>query len=413
MNFEQFNLDSRLMQGIKDAGYETATPIQEAAIPSRPARTRHHRHRADRHRQDRRVHPPHFQQVTRWSQIMARALIVTPTRELAEQIYQVTKNLSAGTGLRSATIYGGVGADRQDQGIAQGVEILVAMPGPPVGPHPAETRKNESHRDPGARRSRPHVRHGLSARRANASSKPCLKNGRRCCSRRPSRPRWNPRVTVADRAAKDRDGHQQTRIHGDARVVSRAAAFEIGAFDQTAQADRDTDSVLVFTRTKHRADKVARQIAHAGFRVTSLHSNRTQGQRETPCSGFKIGTLPDHGRHRHRGARSRCRGHLARHQLRHARHRRRLHPPHRAHGTRPTHRRRVHARHTRRQRHGPLARTHHGRTDRKDHLADFDYSPPAPPRSAHSHGRGAPRPPRPAPTPTRFGKNRLAPRRRK
>lgn len=40
----------------------------------------------------------------------------------------------------------------------------------------------------------------------------------------------------------------------------------------------DTDSVLVFTRTKHRAEKLARQIARAGFRATSLHSNRTQGQ---------------------------------------------------------------------------------------------------------------------------------------
>lgn len=51
----------------------------------------------------------------------------------------------------------------------------------------------------------------------------------------------------------------------------------------------DIDSVLVFTRTKHRADKVARQIAHAGHRVTSLHDNRTQGQRERALHGFKTG----------------------------------------------------------------------------------------------------------------------------
>src|SRR5512141_3336890 len=51
----------------------------------------------------------------------------------------------------------------------------------------------------------------------------------------------------------------------------------------------DSDSVLIFTRTKHRADKLARQIAHAGHRVTSLHSNRTQGQREQALHGFKTG----------------------------------------------------------------------------------------------------------------------------
>jgi ATP-dependent RNA helicase RhlE len=51
----------------------------------------------------------------------------------------------------------------------------------------------------------------------------------------------------------------------------------------------DTESVLIFTRTKHRAEKLARQIGQAGFRATSLHSNRTQGQRQTALSGFKDG----------------------------------------------------------------------------------------------------------------------------
>jgi ATP-dependent RNA helicase RhlE len=50
-----------------------------------------------------------------------------------------------------------------------------------------------------------------------------------------------------------------------------------------------TDSVLIFTRTKHRAEKVARQIGQAGFRVTSLHGNRTQGQRQNALDGFKRG----------------------------------------------------------------------------------------------------------------------------
>ena len=60
---------------------------------------------------------------------MPRALIVTPTRELAEQINQVVHALSAGTRLRSATIYGGVTASRQIKALRDGVEILVATPG--------------------------------------------------------------------------------------------------------------------------------------------------------------------------------------------------------------------------------------------------------------------------------------------
>jgi ATP-dependent RNA helicase RhlE len=51
----------------------------------------------------------------------------------------------------------------------------------------------------------------------------------------------------------------------------------------------DTGSVLIFTRTKHRAQRLSQQIERAGFKVTSLHSNRTQGQRQSALSGFKSG----------------------------------------------------------------------------------------------------------------------------
>ena len=60
---------------------------------------------------------------------VTRALIVTPTRELAEQIHDIIRELAAGTRLRSATIYGGVGAAPQVKALREGVEILVACPG--------------------------------------------------------------------------------------------------------------------------------------------------------------------------------------------------------------------------------------------------------------------------------------------
>jgi len=52
----------------------------------------------------------------------------------------------------------------------------------------------------------------------------------------------------------------------------------------------DTESVLIFSRTKHRAQRLARAIERDGFKVTSLHSNRTQGQRQSSLNGFKEGT---------------------------------------------------------------------------------------------------------------------------
>ena len=129
MNFEQFNLDSRLMQGIRAANYETATPIQEAAIPSAlrgrdiigTAQTGTGKTAA--------FVLPILNRLLDGPRGIPRALIVTPTRELAEQIHQVFKSLSVGTKLRSTTIYGGVTASRQVKALREGVEILVATPG--------------------------------------------------------------------------------------------------------------------------------------------------------------------------------------------------------------------------------------------------------------------------------------------
>src|SRR5690349_8932215 len=98
------------MQGIKNSGYETATPIQEAAIPAAlrgrdiigTAQTGTGKTAA--------FVLPILNRLLDGPRGMPRALIVTPTRELAEQIYQVVRALSAGTRVRSTTVYGGVTA---------------------------------------------------------------------------------------------------------------------------------------------------------------------------------------------------------------------------------------------------------------------------------------------------------------
>jgi ATP-dependent RNA helicase RhlE len=172
-----------------------------------------------------------------------------------------------------------------------------------------------------------------------------------------------------------------------------------------------TESVLVFTRTKHRADKIARQIAHAGFRVTSLHSNRTQGQRQQALSGFKSGHFPimvatDIAA---RGLDVENISHVINYDM----------PD-----TADAYIHRI-GRTGRAQRTGDaftlvspedndMIRTLERIMGslKRETLPDFDYTVPAPPRSVSDSGRGN-RPPRPAPTPTRHARNRLAPRRRR
>jgi superfamily II DNA/RNA helicase len=181
----------------------------------------------------------------------------------------------------------------------------------------------------------------------------------------------------------------------------------------------DTTSVLIFTRTRYRAQKVERQIKQAGYKVTSLHSDRTQGQRQSALKGFKDGThdimvATDIAA---RGLDVENISHVINFDM----------PD-----TADAYIHRI-GRTGRAQKTGDaftlvtpedddiikkLERIM-GQPLKRETLEGFDYKVPAPPRSASSgRGRGAMqdfsrRPPRPAPTPTSYGKNRLGPRKRK
>jgi len=400
------------MEGIKRAGYETATPIQEASIPAAlrgrdiigTAQTGTGKTAA--------FVLPILNKLLDGQRGVARALIVTPTRELAEQINTVTKTLSAGTGLRSATIYGGVGSDRQIKALRAGTEILVACPGRLLD------LINQRH----AKMNRIEVLVLDEADRMFDMG--FLPDVKRIIKAVPVERQtmlfsatFPPEVELLASQSLTEPQKIAMGISKPAVTVTHAlypvpshlkSGLLLKLLKQT-----DTDSVLVFTRTKHRADKVARQIAHAGFRVTSLHSNRTQGQREKALQGFKSGhfqimVATDIAA---RGLDIESISHVINFDM-----------PDTADAY-------IH----RIGRTGRAKRTGDAFTlvtddDRdmirqlerimkqpleKKTLEDFDYSPPAPPRAANDRGRGAPRPPRPAPTPTRFGKNRLAPRRKK
>ena len=411
MNFEQFNLDSRLMQGIKYSGYETATPIQEAAIPAAlrgrdiigTAQTGTGKTAA--------FVLPILNKLLDGPRGMPRALIVTPTRELAEQIYQVVRALSAGTRLRSATIYGGVGASRQIKALKDGVEILVATPGRLLDlmqqRHANLNRIEILVLDEGDRMFDmgflPDIKRIIKAvpvqRQTMLFSATFPLEVEQLAGQSLRDPQ---RISLG----LSRPAHTVTHALYPVPAHLKSALL-LKLLKQTA-----TDSVLVFTRTKHRAEKVARQIAHAGFRVTSLHSNRTQGQREQALSGFRSGHFPimvatDIAA---RGLDVENISHVINYDM----------PD-----TADAYIHRI-GRTGRAQRTGDaftlvtpedndmiraLERIM-GKPLMRLTLDDFDYSLPAPPRHASAMREGQ-RPPRPAPTPMRHARNRLAPRRRK
>ena len=411
MNFEQFNFDSRLMPGIKNAGYETATPIQEAAIPAAvrgrdiigTAQTGTGKTAA--------FVLPILNRLLDGSRGVPRALIVTPTRELAEQIHQVIRALSVGTKLRSTTIYGGVGANRQIQALKDGVEILVATPG----------RLLDLVQQ---RYAKLHTIEVLVLDEADRMfDMGFLPDVRRIIKAVPVQRQtmlfsatFPPEVELLASQSLMNPQRISMGISRPAHTVTHAL-YPVPAHLKSALLLKllkqiDTESVLIFTRTKHRADKVARQIAHAGFRVTSLHSNRTQGQREQALRGFKTGhfrimVATDIAA---RGLDIDSISHVINYDM----------PD-----TADAYIHRI-GRTGRAQRTGDaftLATPEDNDMIRalerimrqpikRETLTDFDYSLPVPPKHAASP-RDAQRPPRPAPTLTSYGRNRLAPKRRK
>jgi ATP-dependent RNA helicase RhlE len=288
VSFNQFNLDSRLMAGINRAGYEIPTPIQLAAIPAvlegidliGTAQTGTGKTAA--------FVLPILHKLLNGPRRVARALIVTPTRELAEQINDAIRELAVGTQIRSATIYGGVGPGPQVKALRDGVEILVACPGRLLDLIAQNYARlggieilvlDEADRmfDMGFLPDVKKIIKAVPAKRQTLLfSATFPKEIEELASMSLRSPK---RISLGiSRPA-------QTVTHALYPVQQHLKAVLLLALLKKT----DTDSVLIFTRTKHRAERLAKQIAHAGFRVTSLHSNRSQNQRQAALGGFKSG----------------------------------------------------------------------------------------------------------------------------
>ena len=403
------------MQGIKKAGYEKATPIQEAAIPAAirgrdiigTAQTGTGKTAA--------FVLPILNKLLEGPRHVSRALIVTPTRELAEQIHDVVKELSAGTKLRSATIYGGVGPAPQVKALREGAEILIVCPGrflDLVNQGQARLDKieilvlDEADRmfDMGFL---PDVKRIIKVL-------PTTRQTMLFSATFPGEVEFLATSTLKNpqKIAMGISRPAHTVTHALYPVPSHLKSQLLLALLKKT----DTNSVLIFARTKYRAQKVAQQIERAGHKVTSLHGDRSQGQRQSALKGFKDGThqimvATDIAA---RGLDVESISHVINYDM----------PD-----TADAYIHRI-GRTGRAQRTGDAFTlvTHEdndmirilerimGSPLKRETLEDFDYTAPAPPKTdSGARGRGAPRedsrrPPRPAPTPKSYGRNRLAPR---
>jgi len=290
MQFKKFNLHPRVAAGIAAAGYVTPTPIQDQAIPPvlsgrdvmGLAQTGTGKTAA--------FALPILHRLEQGGRGVVRALIIAPTRELAEQINDAVTALGRQTRLRSITVYGGVSANPQIDKLKRGVEIVVACPG----------------------RLLDHINQGtidLSSLEILVLDEAdqmfdmgFLPDIRRILAKLPRQ-----RQTLLFSAT------MPVEIRGLAREVLRdPVTIQVGNTAPPVTVSHavypveqhlktplllellhhtDTESVLIFTRTKHRAKRLGEQLEKAGYKASSLQGNLSQNRRQAALSGFRDGTF--------------------------------------------------------------------------------------------------------------------------
>lgn len=290
MKFTEFTLCPQLLAGIARAGYVEATPVQAHVIPPAldgqdligTAQTGTGKTAA--------FVLPMLQRLLSGPRRRIRALVLTPTRELAEQIHETIRVLGGETPMRSATVYGGVGPMRQHKAFRDGVEILVACPGRLLdhlqqgnvrldGVEILVLDEADRMFDMGFL---PDVRRILarvpSQRQTMLFSATFPSEIEQLASQTLRRPR---RVAIGLARPAHTVAHALYPVEPSLKTPLLLALLE----------KTEAGSVLVFTRTKHRARRLAEQLERAGYSVTSLHGNRSQGQRQSALKGFREGVF--------------------------------------------------------------------------------------------------------------------------
>jgi ATP-dependent RNA helicase RhlE len=294
MSFAELGLETGLLKAVQDLGYTYPTPIQEQAIPlALTGRDLLGCAQTGTGKTAAFVLPALQRTGARQSSNGRRSiktLVVTPTRELAGQIDEVARACSKYTGQRIAAVYGGMGYEPQIKKLRKGVDLLVATPGRLLDLHQrgdvdlSEVEilvLDEADRmlDMGFWPDVRRILNLLPPKRQNMLFSATLSaDVMRVAGPTLTDP---ARVEVAPAA---------TPVETITQAVYPVAEPQKIDLLVRLLEEEKLDRVLVFTRTKHRADRVCRQLERNRIKGTAIHSNRTQAQRQHALDGFKNGT---------------------------------------------------------------------------------------------------------------------------
>ena len=289
MPFASFKLHPDLVRGTKDLGFTRATPIQEQAIPPALegrdllacAMTGSGKTAA--------FLLPILNRLIGKPRGTTRALVITPTRELAAQIDEHLKQLAVHTSLSGAAVFGGVGMGPQEHAFRSGVDVIIATPG----------RLLDHFKQPYAKLS------GLEVLVLDEADRMLdmgfLPDIKRVLKHLPAK-----RQTLFFSATMPAPilGLTRELLHNPATINLERKSTPAVGIRQAVYPVReelkaslfvdllrrgDIGNVIVFTRTKHRANRLADHLTKEGIPNAKIHGNRSQAQRTEALDGFKTG----------------------------------------------------------------------------------------------------------------------------
>lgn len=294
MSFEDLGLSEALLKAISKKGYTVPSPIQEKAIPEVLKRKDLLASAQTGTGKTAGFVLPIIQILNQGQQLRnrpVRALVLTPTRELAAQIQVNVEEYGTFTDIRSTVIFGGVNQNPQVRQLRQGVDILVATPGRLLDLHQQKHLRldnvqilvlDEADRmlDMGFIHDIKRVLALLPSRRQNLLfSATFSKDIKRLAGEYlndPVRVEATPENTTAEMVE-----HKIYFVDKPSKTAVVTKLISEGNWDQ----------VLIFTRTKHGANRLAEKLDKKGITSAAIHGNKTQGARTKALAGFKAGKI--------------------------------------------------------------------------------------------------------------------------
>ncbi len=302
MSFDSLGLSQPILRAISDAGYTQPTPIQLQAIPAvmsgrdllAGAQTGTGKTAG--------FTLPILQRLSDRPAALVRGvrpircLILTPTRELAAQVEESVRTYGKYLPIRSTVIFGGVGQNPQVQAIRKGVDILVATPGRLLDLHQQRLVDLSTVEilvlDEADRMLDMGFIHDI---KKVLAVLPDSANGVRRQNLLYSATFSDEIKALADRLLNEPQLIEVARRNTTAQTIAQKIHFvdRDRKRELLAKLIRDGDwrQVLVFTRTKHGANRLAEQLSDGGISAMAIHGNKSQGARTKALADFKAGSL--------------------------------------------------------------------------------------------------------------------------